>query len=233
MTEALTGLNLQPRQPLQSQVYVALRKAIINGKLPSGSKLVEGQLAAHLGVSRNPVREALRKLEQDGLVVHNPNHGVTVSEVTRQKGMEIAVVREELEALSCRLAAANATAQDLEDLRAILRRSSESLAAGDLDELIASEAGFHERLAQMSCNATLARILADLRETILRFRRAAIQAPYRPEQVIVEHTRIVDALEAGDAIAAEAGIREHIRRAGRGLQTLAESPSPGQSKPSN
>lgn len=224
MTEALTGLNLQPRQPLQSQVYVALRKAIINGKLAAGSKLVEGQIAKHLGVSRNPVREALRKLEQDGLVVHNPNHGVTVSDVTRQQGLEIIAVREVLEALGCRLAAANVTRADIEDLRALLKRSSESLAAGDLDELIASESGFHERLAQLSGNATLARIISDLRETILRFRRAAIQAPARPERVIEEHTRIVDALEAGDAAAAEAGMREHIRLAGRGFQaTLVAS----------
>lgn len=214
MTEALTGLNLQPRQPLQSQVYVALRKAIINGKLPAGSKLVEGQIAAHLGVSRNPVREALRKLEQDGLVVHNPNHGVTVSGVTRQQGLEIVAVREVLEALGCRLAATNMTPADVEDLRAILRRSSESLAAGDLDELVATESGFHERLAQLSGNATLARILTDLRETILRFRRAAIQAPDRPEQAIIEHARIIDALETGDAVVAEYGMREHIRSAG-------------------
>ena len=230
MTEALPSLNVQPRQPLQSQVYAALRQAIIDGRLTAGTKLVEGQIASHLGVSRNPVREALRKLEQEGLVIHNPNHGVTVSEVTRQQGVEIAAVREVLEALGCRLAAAHATAQDVAELRSVLKRSSESAAAGDLDQLVATDSGFHEHLARMSGNATLARILADLGETAVRFRRAAVQAPDRPEQTIVEHALIVDALEKGDAAIAESNMREHIRQAG--LAFLASPASLPPTQPS-
>lgn len=229
MAESLTELNLQPRQPLQTQVYLALRKAIVNGKLPPGSKLVEGQVAAQLGVSRNPVREALRKLEQDGLVVHNPNHGVTVSAVSPEQSAEIAVVREELEALSCRLAAAAITPADIADLRKMLADLATSTASGDLDELIATENGFHERLASIGGNATLTRILGLLRDTILRFRRAAIVLPGRPEEVLDEHTRIVDALEAGDAASAESLMRAHIRQASQRLRETTQTSVDGQS----
>ena len=203
MTEALTGLIVQPRLPLQSQVYVALRKAIVNGKLSPGSKLVEGQLAAHLGVSRNPVREALRKLEQEGLVIHTPNHGVSVAQMTKEQSEEITVVREELEALSCRLAVSRMTPADILDLRQIVARSAAGVASGDVDELIANERGFHDRLAQIGGNATLERILSGLRESILRFRRAAIVVPDRPDEVVREHELILQALEAGDAVEAE------------------------------
>ncbi len=218
MDDSLSELDLRPRQPLQTQVYLALRKAIVNGKLAPGSKLVEGQLAARLNVSRNPIREALRKLEQDGLVTHTPNHGVTVAKMSTQQAAEIAVVREELEGLSCRLAAQNITPQGIADLRQILAGSAASIAAGDIDELIATENGFHERLAKLSGNETLSRLLAGLRDAILRFRRMAITLPDRPEEVLREHSQIVDALEAQDAALAERLARQHIRVASRRLQ---------------
>ncbi len=227
MEDSLSELNLQPRQPLQTQVYRALRKAIINSKLAPGSKLVESQLAARLRVSRNPVREALRQLEQDGLVVHTPNHGVTVQEIGLAQAAEIAVVREELEALSCRLAARLATPADIADLRRIIVRDSSSVASGDLDELITSEFGFHERLLQMTQNQTLIRLLAGLRDAILRFRRAAILLPDRPEEVVSEHAQVVDAMEAGDAATAEALLREHIRRSNARLQESVRSDKQG------
>lgn len=210
--------DLQPRLPLQTQVYLALRKAIINGKLPPGSRLIESQIATHLGVSRNPVREALRKLEQDGLVNHTPNHGVTVADIDARQAADIAVVREELEALSCRLAAERITPQDVADLRQLIARNAASIAAGDIDEVIGVERGFHERIVEISGNVTLARILANLRDIILRFRRVAFVLPDRPEEVLQEHTRVLDALEAHDTALAENLMRQHIRQANKRLQ---------------
>lgn len=219
MSQGPLDSPIEGKRPLRESVYLRLKQAIVEGKLQPGERLIETTIAQRLGVSRNPVREALRRLEQEQLVTAS-SKGMVVSSITRASIEEVYAVRAVLEALGCRLAAHYITAQEKERLRDILQRSRQAIRAHDIETLTACDIEFHDVLMSASRNATLKKMLDQLRDSVRRFRTASIALPGRPQEVLRDHTAIAEAVCTGDARRAEALVRDHIQQA---AQRLLES----------
>ncbi len=216
MTPGPLGSPIQEHRPLRELVYQRLKQAIIEGQLRPGEHLVETKIAARLGVSRVPVREAIRSLERENLVSPSPK-GMVVSSFTRIDIEEVYAVRAVLEALGCRLAAQRITPSDKAELRQILKRSRQAISAKDISALTACDIEFHDILITASGNATLKKTLNQLRDSVRRFRAASIALPGRPEEVLQDHVAIAQAVMAGDAERAETLVYDHIVQASRRL----------------
>jgi DNA-binding GntR family transcriptional regulator len=208
--------TIQSNRPLHDQVYQRLKQAIIAGRLQPGEHLVETKIAQQLGVSRNPVREAIRRLEQEQLV-SAAGKGMVVGSLTRTSIEEVYAIRAVLEALGCRLAAQHITKEQGDRLREILEHSRAAIAADDLKALTTYDIEFHKVLIDASRNATLKKVLDQLRDSVLRFRTASIALPGRPKQVLKDHTAIAKAVIAGDGARAEVLVHDHILQASQRL----------------
>lgn len=215
--------QIEDRRPLREVVYHRLKDAIIEGQLRPGEHLVETKLAERLGVSRAPVREAILSLERENLV-RPSTRGKIVSSFTREGIEEVYTVRATLERLACGLAARHITAKEKEQLRDILERSKKAVAAKDLVALTATDIEFHDVLIRAGGNATLRKVLDQLRDSVRRFRLASIALPGRPREVLKDHTAIAEAVIRGDAERAEQLVFEHILQAGSRLVESTQDP---------
>lgn len=199
-------------RPLRDVVYEHLKEAILVGKLLPGERLLEVELAEQMGVSRTPVREAMRRLEREGLVVLRPFRGAEVVRVPRERAEQLFQVREALECLTARLVAARAGPADILLLRSIIEQAEVAARNGDYPGVNALNRRFHGELARMSGNIPLVTLFEQIQDHINLLRATALSRPGRPEEAIREHADIVDAVAAGDADRAEVLVREHIRR---------------------
>jgi DNA-binding GntR family transcriptional regulator len=208
--------------PAQDRPEDRLRAAIVTGRLLPNERLVEADLTRRLGVGRSAVRAALARLEHEGLVELEPHRGARVRRVALAEAVEILQARAALEGLAVRQAAARATAEDVDDLRAILAEMRRLLDAGDL--LAASDANalLHDRLRRIGGHATANRLIAELRSQLVRFEYRTILVPGRSRHSLAEHTAIVDAVAAGNADAAEEAMRVHLSHVGDALRDSQE-----------
>jgi DNA-binding GntR family transcriptional regulator len=208
--------------PAQNRPEDRLRAAIVTGRLLPNERLVEADLTRRLGVGRSAVRAALARLEHEGLVELEPHRGARVRRVALAEAVEILQARAALEGLAVRQAAAHATAEDVDDLRAILAEMRRLLDAGDL--LAASDANalLHDRLRRIGGHATANRLIAELRSQLVRFEYRTILVPGRSRHSLAEHTAIVDAVAAGNADAAESAMRVHLSHVGDALRDSQE-----------
>jgi DNA-binding GntR family transcriptional regulator len=208
--------------PAQDRPEDRLRAAIVTGRLLPNERLVEADLTRRLGVGRSAVRAALARLEHEGLVELEPHRGARVRRVALAEAVEILQARAALEGLAVRQAAAHATAEDVDDLRAILAEMRRLLDAGDL--LAASDANalLHDRLRRIGGHATANRLIAELRSQLVRFEYRTILVPGRSRHSLAEHTAIVDAVAAGNADAAEEAMRVHLSHVGDALRDSQE-----------
>ena len=197
--------------PLRHAVLSDLRSRIIAGEWAPGERLYEDQIAGELGVSRNPVREALQALAGEGFVELEPRRGARVAMLPPERAGELFEVREALEGLVAALAAQRRTDHDLDVLRTVTALGQAASDAGDLRQLPALNTRFHEALAAAARNQMLTDMIDRLRHLIewIYFQRIADRAP----QSWSEHVEIVEAIAAGDAIAADRAARRHIVRA--------------------
>jgi len=198
---------------LADTVFDQIRTAIVKGEFPPGSKVNEPQLSKQYGISRGPLREAIRRLEGCKLVEITPNVGAKVVSLNSEQAIEIYEIRESLEGLACRLAAQKANAQDCRNLRDLLANHEQQIQSengrlyyqkeGDLD--------FHYLIVQLSGNSRLFNLLCDELYHLLRlYRVQTSSSPSRPVQAFKEHHQIVDAIENGDGELAELLMRRHI-----------------------
>lgn len=195
-----------------------LEQAIISGQLEPGAKVSEQGLAASLGVSRGPLREAISRLEGRKLLERTPNIGVRVAQFSLKALNEILQVREALECLACSLAARTMPDAEITALKKLLdsheKQKSVREGTGYYEE--AENLDFHYRIVNGSGNARLADMLAgDLHYMLRVYRYKSGAKPGRAAEVLEEHRRIVAAIEARDPVAAEAAMREHLRHARR------------------
>jgi len=213
MDKRLIPVKLDNYQPLRELVFEALREAIIKGVLKPGERLMEVQLAEELGVSRTPVREAIRKLELEDLVVMIPRKGAYVSSISLKDVADVFEVRAAVEALAAGLAAERITEEELGELERILVKKAEIIEANDLDRLIEIDILFHDCLYQASRNGKLVQIINNLREHIHRFRSASLASPGRMREALEEHRKIVEAISERNIALAQALAQEHIENA--------------------
>ncbi|WP_213975042.1 GntR family transcriptional regulator [Tepidanaerobacter acetatoxydans] len=210
MSNRFSTIKLDNYKPLRDLVFAAMREAILSGKLKPGERLMEVQLAEEMGVSRTPVREAIRKLELEGLVVMVPRKGAYVAGLTLKDVAEVFEIRSSLEGLAAALAADRITDEEVEALDNILKEISEAVAKGDIDKVIKKDGEFHQILFSASRNSRLAQMINNLKEQIDRFRVQSFSNPVRLKSVLSEHKEILDAIKQGDIENAEKLAKEHI-----------------------
>lgn len=202
-----------PRRTTQD-AYAAIRGQILRGERAGGEWLREGELAASLGVSRTPVREALRRLAAEGLVRHEPNRGVRVESWSLSDLDEIFSLRSLLEPWGTALAAASGLA-DVEELSR-LADAMDAAAAGphpDVDTITQLNNRFHREIMLASGHGRLAQLVSSVVEVPLVWRTFSHYSPEAMRRSLAHHHEIVDALRAGDAAWAEAVMRSHVRAA--------------------
>jgi len=200
--------------PLRQSVYEAILDMIVERTLRPGQHLVENELAVMLGVSRQPVREALQWLKNDGWVDLRPGHGAFVHDPTVTEADQLLAVRALLETESARLAVIHATAADIEQLREICAQGVAAFKADDLASMVAANAELHAAVAQFSGNRVLVELAAQVDRRV-RWYYTPI-ARQRGEQSWLEHAALIDAIEARDSDLAAQIMRdhtEHTRRA--------------------
>lgn len=206
-------------QPLRSLVRDELRQLVITGELAPGSRLVEDRLAERLGVSRNPVREALQALAGEGFVELSPRRGAVVARVTRQQAEDLFAVRASLEGLAGRLAARNAGPAGVARLSAVLEKAREATEAGDLDRVAALNSDFHSCVVQLGGNDYLAMLVAPMARRVQWVFRAS--AAQRGPHSWSEHEGLVLAISAGDEDYAAVLAVAHVRAARASYLALA------------
>ena len=191
--------------------YERLCDEIRSGKLPPGSRLRETEIAERLAVSRTPVREAIRRLEADGLVDHLPRSGAVVRKLEYPELMELYEMRTVLEGTAARLAARAASPVELEELVAI--NDEMRAAAGRPEVVIGLNRQFHKLLLDAARNRFLLRAMATVENTLLILGSSSMAKPDRAREAVDEHREVLDALLARDGAAAEAAMRRHMERA--------------------
>lgn len=220
MSKPIDQINLDNYKPLRELVFEALREAIISGRLRPGERLMEVQLAEELGVSRTPVREAIRKLELEGLVLMIPRRGAYVAEISMKDIADVFEIRAALEGLAAELAAQRCTSEEVEDLERSLFKISSCAERGDIPACIELDTIFHEQLMSASHNVRLVGMVANLREQIQRFRSTSLAHPGRMKIALEEHKKIVEAIAQGDADLARQLAYDHIENAENSLMEV-------------
>lgn len=206
----LQPVNLESYKPLRELVLDAIREAIINGTLKPRERLMEIQLAEELGVSRTPVREALRKLELEGFIVMVPRKGAYVADISFKDIADVFEIRAALEALAAGLAAERITDEELEEMERLVAEKAEAIANQDMEKLIKVDTMFHEAIYKASRNQRLTSIISNLREQIQRYRTTSLAYPGRMQRSLEEHRSIVEAIQSRDSQIAQQVAREHI-----------------------
>ena len=209
----LLPVNLDSYKPLRELVLEAIREAIKNGTLQPRERLMEIQLADDLGVSRTPVREALRKLEQEGFIVMVPRKGAYVSDLSMKDVADVFEIRAALDGLAGGLAAERITEEELELMERMLVEKGEAINQNDIDKLVEADTRFHEAMYMASRNERLSNIISNLREQIQRFRLTSLSVPGRREDSLKEHRQILEAIQARDIQLARQLAQEHIENA--------------------
>lgn len=206
-----TPIDPTDLRPIRDIVYESLRDAIMQGQCEAGERLVELQLAEQFSVSRTPVREALRMLEQDGLAVAVPRRGTVVSRLMQDDAIEIYDLRAVLEGLSARLAAERITEREIRQLRVRLQRMLPQSENRNL--YMKAHAEFNEIIIAASRSLRVAQLINTFAGQLRGLRGVSLTSRERQEEAWREHEAIVDALERRDTTVAEALARQHVEHA--------------------
>ena len=203
-----------PRHGMRSEhVYRRLRDAIQQGEFKSGHRVMEIEVAQWLNVSRTPVRDAIRRLESEGMLEHEPRNGLVVARLDRQAVMELYVMRETLEGTAARLCARHASDMEMQDLADLVER--ERQIQGDLEALPGHNQRFHQAIHRGAHNRYLEKGLAAVNYSMGLLGTPLMSLPHRAQTAAAEHARIVEAIQRRDPDAAEEAARQHVRAAQR------------------
>jgi len=207
---------------MQEIAYDAIRDGILAGRHAPGQRLIADELAKEFGVSRMPVREALRRLEVVGLVTITPHRGAVVSELSEAECIEIYHVRAVLDGLATRLATPHLSGADHARLAALLADMETGVEAKDPQRVLNVNREFHAVIWSAARAPRLRDLLENLYDASQRFRNISVLIPGRLDQITHEHRLIVEALARGDAAAAERYANEHHEGTARRLLTAMD-----------
>lgn len=211
MSDLLVTDNL----PARELVLRKLREAILVGRFQPGQRLRERELVSRLGVSRTPIREALRKLELEGLITTVPYRGLTVTMPTPDGARQLYETRAALEGQATALFTRRADEAAIERLRTQIAEAERALARRKAAGVLAANNAFHDEIAAGCGNALLQSLIANLRDRIVLLRVESLSYPGRRSRSIAEHKTIVRLIERGDAAGARAAVEEHTMHAWR------------------
>ena len=203
-------VNMDEYLPLRDVVFKTLRQAILKGELEPGERLMEIQLAERLGVSRTPIREAIRKLELEGLVLMIPRKGAEVARISESNLRDVLEVRRSLEELAIDLACQRMTPEELEELKMIQEKFALAIKSGDAMQIAETDERYHEIIYLSTKNEKLVQILNNLREQMYRYRLEYIKDEDKRQILLIEHEHILKALSLRHVQEAKQAVREHI-----------------------
>ena len=208
----MINFTLQNHKPLREIVYEELKRQIMVGEIAPGARMMEVELAEEMGVSRTPVREAIRKLEKEGLVTIEPRRGAYASDISAKEMVDILEVRQDLEGMAAGIAAQKITEEGRAELERIAREYKESVDREDIEEIIKNDEAFHKYIVSLSDNKTLIKMVSQVQELVLRFRYIYYEDFSRFRNQPSEHQAIVDAISSGNANSARVNAEEHLAR---------------------
>lgn len=211
MAGKLLRVNLNDYKPLREVIFDTLREAIIVGELKPGERLMEVQLANKMGVSRTPVREAIRKLELEGLVEMLPRKGAHVADLSVKDIMDALEVRATLDGLATFLSAERITEDEIKELKHIQSQFVNFVEKDNLHGSVKKDVEFHDIIYRSSRNDKLIQITNNLREQVQRFRVIYIKDYSSSRELIKEHEDICDAIAKRDSAAARNFAQKHIK----------------------
>ena len=198
---------------LEEKVFLTLEEEILSGELKKGDALAEIALSKRLGVSRTPIRGALHRLKEDGLIEIAPNRGAVVLGIDKNDLIDIYKVRNRLEGLASASAAKSISADDLDELRESVELSEFYISRGDTEKVKELDTAFHQMIYKSSGNRQLESILTELHKKIKTYRKLSLSVSGRIEKSIREHREILEAIEKGDSLLADKLTSLHIERA--------------------
>lgn len=203
-------VDVDEYMPLRDVVFKTLRRAILKGELQPGERLMEIALANKLGVSRTPIREAIRMLELEGLVLMIPRRGAEVAGITEKNLRDTLEVRRALEELAIELSCTRITDEELEELRKAEKDFVISIKNKDIIEIARADEKFHDIIFTSTGNDKLVQMINNLREQMYRYRLEYVKAESTRNQLMSEHEMIMKALRSRDKSEAKRIIAEHI-----------------------
>jgi len=210
LTGFLNGVTITRNMPLRDQIYQLVRRAIVTGRLAPGSPVNEIEIAERLGTSRTPVREAVKRVEDEGLIDVRAQAGTFVRPISRGQVQEAYIIRIALERESVRRAAETISADAVQRLRDIIDLHALSVKRGRFEDAIDHDDAFHRVIAEVNGYSMLWRVVDITKAQMDRCRLLSLPSPGAGETTIEQHSAIVDALEAHDPEAAERAIKEHL-----------------------
>lgn len=203
--------NLDQYLPLRDVVFNTLREAIIKGDLKPGERLMENQLADKLGVSRTPVREAIRKLELENLVVMIPRKGAEVAKITEKDIRDVLEVRAALESLAVELACEKISQEQIKQLLSVKEAFKEAIKTKDVHQIVSADIEFHQVILEATNNDKLMHILNNLKEHIYRFRVKYIYQMKDYTTISKEHEEMVNRIINKDIEGSKEVTYQHIK----------------------
>ena len=203
-------VNMNEYLPLRDVVFNTLRQAILRGELKPGERLMELKLANKLGVSRTPIREAIRKLELEGLVIMSPRKGAEVAEITEDNLRDVLEVRGALEELAMKLACRRIAKEEIMKLKKASRNFDEALNSEDVTKIAEADVAFHDIIYMATNNKRLIQLLNNIREQMYRYRVEHLKQKDCYARLTKEHREMIVALEEGNEEQALSLIKEHI-----------------------
>ena len=221
MTDDLT-LNMNAYLPLRDVVFNTLREAILKGDLKPGERLMELQLASKLGVSRTPIREAIRMLEQEGLAVTTPRKGAEVAKMTLKDMEDVLEIRDALDELAVRIACQKISDEQLRELEDMKERFEKSTQTGNVKKIAEADVTFHDVIYEATGNPKLVTLLNNLREQVYRYRVEYIKDPKNYPTLIAEHEAILESLKNRDVKNAVEAMHVHVANQAEAVKTVIQ-----------
>lgn len=197
MTDNLT-LQMDEYLPLRDVVFNTLRAAILKGELKPGERLMEMHLANKLGVSRTPIREAIRMLEQEGLAVTLPRKGAQVAKMTEKDLQDVMEIRDALDELAVVCACSRMNQEQFVELKTAMKSFESAVKAGDVRTIVEADEAFHDVIYKMTHNPKLENIVNNIREQMYRYRYEYVKDHSIYDKLIAEHNAIIEGLQKQD-----------------------------------
>lgn len=213
MKGTLESFSVSHLKPIRDMIYESIRKAIFEGELKAGDRLVEKELAEKLRVSRTPIREALRKLEMEGLIKHVPRKGVVVKGFTPDDIIEIYSIRQVLEALAITYTVKNITERELEQLKELIEKMEILTEEDNTDDLFKTSQEFNDILIKSCRMPRLIKLISTYQEYLERFRVVTMGRKERKLAALMDHREILQAVINRDAPRAEQLVKKHLQGA--------------------
>ena len=204
-------LDSEAYLPLRDVVFHTLRDSILKGELEPGERLMEIHLANKLGVSRTPIREAIRMLEQEGLAVTYPRRGAQVAKMTEKDLQDVLEIRDALDELAAKSAIKNITPEAISELKETMTAFKEAAYRGDIREVAAADEKFHNIIYQAADNPKLLVIIHNLKEQMYRYRYEYVKDNANYERILKEHEEIILGLEKKDAGYVRERMHAHLK----------------------